>query len=576
MKSFLTWALALTLCAVSYAEVTDKRLVVKFKNETTVAGEQIAPRTTLIRYPDSYAAHNALQRFRKNPNVEWVEFDKRVKRQDRIVPNDPWFPNWQREHYAVYAPEMWAVSTGTSKLAAMLDMGFVNHEDFANNFKGQYKVVNYPGEVVGEHGMLVAGTFGARGNNGIGVAGVSWNTPFVGILITDNIDFAYSSDIAKGIDKANSLGAKIVNCSYGLLDSSSIIDAAKRLYQNGGLFFAPSGNDGQFINWQGSPWIVFSGGFNGGGYPGAENWYEYGMNVIRNGVQTWIWHANYGPYVDVSSPMVTTSTTSIINASTGTVYRGWGGTSCSSPKTAGMAANIWGANPGLSNAQVENILKTGVIDLLDPGYDIHAGYGIPDGRLIMQLALGTGIDAEAPQVLVSQPVAGMTLSGVVQLLCMPTDNTGVVKVEWYVDNTLVGTSTEPYSSWLDTSRFSDGAHNIVAKAYDAAGNIGIESIAVSFLNQDFILPTVSIVSPASGSTVFKKGAQIQVNASDNVGVTMVETYLNGRLSASSATSPYTTKLAYRLLNTGSNSIYCVARDAAGNLSQSNTIILVKG
>ena len=71
-------------------------------------------------------------------------------------------------------------------------------------------------------------------------------------------------------------------------------------------------------------------------------------------------------------------------------------------------------------------------------------------------------------------------SGTITLSASASDNVGVTKVEFYVDNVLKATSTSsPYQASIDSTTLSNSTHSLVAKAYDAAGNVGTSS-AVSF------------------------------------------------------------------------------------------------
>jgi hypothetical protein len=71
-------------------------------------------------------------------------------------------------------------------------------------------------------------------------------------------------------------------------------------------------------------------------------------------------------------------------------------------------------------------------------------------------------------------------SGTITLSASASDNVGVSKVEFYVDGALKATDTaSPYSASLDSTTLADGSHSLVAKAYDAAGNVGTSS-TVSF------------------------------------------------------------------------------------------------
>ena len=101
----------------------------------------------------------------------------------------------------------------------------------------------------------------------------------------------------------------------------------------------------------------------------------------------------------------------------------------------------------------------------------------------------TGGDTTAPTA--SATESGT--SGTITFSATATDNVGVTKVEFYVDGVLKGTdTTSPYSMTLDSTTLSNGTHSLVAKAYDAAGNIG-SSTAVSFS-----------VSNTTGSTTFNE------------------------------------------------------------------------
>lgn len=75
-------------------------------------------------------------------------------------------------------------------------------------------------------------------------------------------------------------------------------------------------------------------------------------------------------------------------------------------------------------------------------------------------------------------------SGVITLNATASDNVGVTRVEFYVDGALEATdSGSPYSATLDSTTLANGTHALVAKAYDAAGNVGSSSsVAFSVSN----------------------------------------------------------------------------------------------
>ena len=85
-------------------------------------------------------------------------------------------------------------------------------------------------------------------------------------------------------------------------------------------------------------------------------------------------------------------------------------------------------------------------------------------------------DTTAPTVSASESGS----SGTITLSATASDNVGVSKVEFYVDGVLKGSdTTSPYSMTLDSTTLTNASHTLVAKAYDAAGNVGT-STSVAF------------------------------------------------------------------------------------------------
>ncbi|MFZ6743873.1 Ig-like domain-containing protein [Undibacterium sp. JH2W] len=161
-------------------------------------------------------------------------------------------------------------------------------------------------------------------------------------------------------------------------------------------------------------------------------------------------------------------------------------------------------------------------------------------------------------------------SGTITLSANATDNVGVSRVEFYVDGALKGTATStPYSVALNSTSLSNASHSLVAKAYDAANNVGTSS-AVSFtINNpvsDTTPPTVSASESGSSGNI-----TLSATATDNVGVTKVEFYVDGALKATSTTSPYSTTLNSTSLSNASHSLVAKAYDAANNVGTSSAV-----
>jgi hypothetical protein len=104
--------------------------------------------------------------------------------------------------------------------------------------------------------------------------------------------------------------------------------------------------------------------------------------------------SNYGPEVDVAAPGVSIRSTYWWGGST----YGWeSGTSQASPHVAGLAALIWSLSSGLSNTQVESIIKQTADDLGVAGRDHYYGFGRINAR--------RALEATAPSLAISRSMS---------------------------------------------------------------------------------------------------------------------------------------------------------------------------
>ncbi|BDU70344.1 peptidase M4 [Geothrix oryzae] len=104
---------------------------------------------------------------------------------------------------------------------------------------------------------------------------------------------------------------------------------------------------------------------------------------------------------------------------------------------------------------------------------------------------GGSTDTTAPTV--SATESGT--SGTITFSATASDNVGVSRVEFYVDGALKGTdTTSPYSMTFDSTTLTNGSHSLVAKAYDAAGNVGTSTTA-----------TFSVSNATSGAELILNG-----------------------------------------------------------------------
>jgi len=111
-----------------------------------------------------------------------------------------------------------------------------------------------------------------------------------------------------------------------------------------------------------------------------------------------------------------------------------------------------------------------------------------------------------PTVRITNPANGATVSSTVSVTADASDDIGVTKVEFYVDNVLKSTdTTAPYSWQWDTTAYANGLHTIKAIAYDAVGQTATDQISVNVNNagRNFVLSLqVTIKTPSYGDIVY--------------------------------------------------------------------------
>ncbi|MEX0616986.1 MAG: Ig-like domain-containing protein [Candidatus Woykebacteria bacterium] len=188
-------------------------------------------------------------------------------------------------------------------------------------------------------------------------------------------------------------------------------------------------------------------------------------------------------------------------------------------------------------------------------------------------------DTTNPTVSITSPANGATVSSTVNVAATTSDNVGVTKVEFFIDNASTATCTDTTSTYtcsIDTTKLTNGSHTLKAKASDAAGMNATASVTVTVSNVspppsgDSAKPTVSITSPASGATV-SKTVIVSAAASDNVGVAKVEFFIDGKPVGSDTTSSYTYSWDTTKYTNAKHTLQAKAYDAATNQGVSSIL-----
>jgi thermitase len=248
----------------------------------------------------------------------------------------------------IQAAEAWSVTTGSSDVKiAILDTGIdQNHEDLAakivanKNFTSSRSVDDKYG-----HGTHVAGIAAAITNNRKGVSGVGFNTSLMNVKVLGDNGSGYYSWIANGITWAANNGAKVINMSLGGSSSSTTLKSAvDYAWGKGCVIVAAAGNDNTSA-------------------PLYPAYYDNCIAVAatdQNDAKASF--SNYGSWVDIAAPGVGIfSTLPNHNNRIGiTNYGSLSGTSMATPHVAGVAALVFAAKSGWTNADVRAKIQTSV------------------------------------------------------------------------------------------------------------------------------------------------------------------------------------------------------------------------
>jgi chitodextrinase len=145
----------------------------------------------------------------------------------------------------------------------------------------------------------------------------------------------------------------------------------------------------------------------------------------------------------------------------------------------------------------------------------------------------------------------------------PFDGVGAVEGASPVDTRNLTTAT---ISGLDPDR----TYSFAVTAYNTTGIESAYSNIITVL--EAVPPSVSLSAPLNNSIVSGE-VLVTASASDNVGVTKMEFYLNGVLQATDTANPYFYSWPTSSLATGTYTLMSKAYDAAGNVGQSNSTVV---
>lgn len=333
-------------------------------------------RLTFLKDTDVFSV---AREYEADPNVEYAE--PNYLSHACVVPNDVNY-TLQWAHKVMQSELAWNIEKGSPDVViAIIDTGVDwNHPDLAANIWNNtdeiidrkdndgngyvddvrgYDFVDttasvWPGEDgrtrdndpmdFHGHGTHCAGIAAAVTNNGIGIAGMSWNCKIMpvraGYKGADGGGWLEGDDVIPAIRYAADNGADIISMSYvGYYPSEAEKEAYDYAYSKGCVLVAAAGNDGSRQKRS---------------YPAVfDNVIAVGATDLYNGYDVRAYFSNYGSWIDISAPGVDIYSTLFDDT-----YISWQGTSMSTPFVAGLAGLILSKNPNFTNEEVRNVLRS--------------------------------------------------------------------------------------------------------------------------------------------------------------------------------------------------------------------------
>lgn len=316
----------------------------------------------------------------RTPGVAFIEPDFVIA--SRAIPNDPSFGQLWGLHNTgqsggtvdadIDAPAAWDITTGSrSVVVAVIDTGIdTSHPDLAANIWRNPRET--PGNGIDDdgngfvddihgwdfangdsnpmddqgHGTHVAGTIGAVGDNGRGVAGVAWQVSIMGLKFLSNSGSGSTSDAIAAINYATKMrrdfGINIVatNNSWGGGGSSNALRDAIQAGGNAGiLFVAAAGNESNDND--ASP-----------SYPASYTSSSIISVAATNRRNELSGFSNYGATsVDLAAPGE-----SIYSTTPNNTYASYSGTSMATPHVTGVVALLAAAAPQATASQIRSAI----------------------------------------------------------------------------------------------------------------------------------------------------------------------------------------------------------------------------
>lgn len=345
---------------------------VKSKGDAQV--EEVVDKVAAVEVEDGKSVTDAISELNKDPRVEYAEpvYHAELFEDDTSLSktvSDPYVSK-QKHITDSYAKvqEAWDVAKGQNSTAtvAIIDSGIdTDHPDLVGNIVAKASVTASGYEDKLGHGTKVAGIISARTDNGVGVAGVSYNSRILPIKVTDTDSFDNGNIVIPQalqwvLDNRTKYNIKVVNMSLGMRYNETVKEAIDKLYDAGIICVCAAGNDSTTSS------VSFPASLSNTIAVGAVDANHVRAPYSNGGSNLDV--VALGTYVYKTSGIYTT----LLNGKYGDAGHG---TSFAAPFVSATAALCYAANSGATPAKVKNWITSTAKDLTPSGKDIYTGYG---------------------------------------------------------------------------------------------------------------------------------------------------------------------------------------------------------